>query len=164
MKALAGVAAVAALFLLAAFSFSPSDQAEFDQDQVQTEALKVMEDFMEGFNELDMVKVVGTMHPDIRFPYAGRILNKDGYREYLEGWVETKESWEGRWLDTQVRVLSPDLAVFSGTYTTTIHHSDGRISRTPEGSWVTLVERTPDGWRWSLGGASSGGSEDVEGL
>jgi uncharacterized protein (TIGR02246 family) len=131
--------------------------------EIEAEVREVAQTFIDGFNELDMAKVVSVSHPDhTKVPYAGEILDRSGFQEFLDGWVEDKESWQGDWVDTHIRVLSPDLAAFSGTYSVDMTLSDGERRHYPSGAMVGLFERTEDGWRWSIRGSASSGYQLVE--
>jgi hypothetical protein len=112
-----------------------------------------------------MEKVVETVHPDyMTLSYAGRILDKSGYREYWDEWVKNKESWQGHWHETNVRVLTPEAAVFTGLYSIDlIEYSDQPARHYPQNAMTTLVEKTPDGWKWTMGANTASGFEEVEG-
>ena len=110
-----------------------------------------------------MEKVTSTMHHDhLVVPYSGQILDYSSYAEFLDGWVEDKAAWDGEWLDAHVRVLSDDLAVFSGRYKMTMVMKEGEKRNFPGSAWAALFERTADGWRISLIGAGSGGYTVIE--
>ena len=169
MKGLiAGLAALLVLglaFFLYSSPTAPSaEMTQAEIAQIEAEVLQVAQTFLDGFNELDMAKANETMHPDhMTFSYQGRIMNKADYREFLDGWVTNKESWQGHWLETNVRVLSPQAAVFVGTYTVDLmEYSDQPGRRYPQSAWTMLFEKTSDGWKWSMGGSSNSGYEAVE--
>jgi len=150
------LAVMAVLFLVVACQAPPPEMTEAERTQIEADVAAVMQQFMEGFNELNLEKINQTMHPDLMsFPLGGRLVNKSEYREYLDEWVADKESWKGSWHEMRVRVLSPNAAVFTGTYSDTIRYLDGQVRFYPQGAWVTLVERTPEGWKWSMGGQSA---------
>jgi hypothetical protein len=135
---------------------------EAERAQIEAEVLEVAETMVDGFMQLDGELIATTAHPDLVFAYGGHVLNRDTYREAMVAWPEGKESWEGGWVETDVRVLSPDLAVFSGTMEFTVRYSDGRTLHFPNGAFAALYERTSEGWRWSVGGVSSGGGQPVD--
>jgi hypothetical protein len=113
--------------------------------------------------QLDGELVATTTHPDLLvYAYGGLILDRAGYRDAISAWMEGKESWKGSWVDTHVRVLSTDLAVFSGTMEDTVVFSDGRTLHYPSGSFAALFERTSEGWRFSVGGSSTGVGQPIE--
>ena len=167
MKGLiAGLALLVVLgigFLLYSSPTASPEMTEAEIAQIEAEVLAVMQDFIDGFNELDMAKVNETMHPEhMTFSYVGDLLDKAGYREFLDNWVQTKESWQGHLHETDVRVLSPDVAVSTGLLTIDeIHYTDGRARHYPKNAWTMLFEKTPVGWKWSMGGHTSSGFEDI---
>jgi hypothetical protein len=70
--------------------------------------------------------------------------------------------YTGSWTETDVRVLSPDAAVFLGQASGTWEHADGRFIRYPSSWQLMLVERTEDSWGMSILQYSNGPSEVVE--
>jgi hypothetical protein len=70
--------------------------------------------------------------------------------------------YTGNWTETDVRVLSPDAAVFLGRMSGDWKHTDGTIYRYPAGAHRLLLERTVDGWRITMAENSNGPSEVVE--
>ncbi len=160
----AAIIAVFALLSLRATPIAPPEMTEAEIAQIEAEVMALMQEFVDGFNELDMAMATATFHPDhTTLTIGGEIVNKSGYREILDGWVGDKESWQGSWLETNVRVLSPSAAVFTGTWSPTIRYSNGSVRNYPLGAWVTLVERTAAGWRISAALGSNSGYEEVEG-
>jgi uncharacterized protein (TIGR02246 family) len=163
MKALAGVVAVALVVLVGAFVFVPKGMTDAEQAQVEAEVKAVMNAFYDGWREMDMEKVAGLAHPnELIYPYVGQVLDWSGYRDAILAWAEGKAAYKGGWTSTKVRVLSPDLAVFSGTSTDTLTYSDGRIFEYPNNAMAFLLERTSDGWRFSMGGASNAARRAIE--
>jgi hypothetical protein len=164
MKSLVVVAAIGVVALVTSFQFAPAEMGEFDQAQIEAQVLAVMQEFLDGMNELDMAKVEETTHPGhMALSLQGRILNRSEYREAMDQWATDKKSWHGTWHDTSVRILSPEAAVFTGLYSIDlIEYEDQPARHYPQNAWSILVERTPDGWKWSMGGHSSSGYEVVE--
>ncbi len=163
MKAAAGIGAVVLLMVAGAFVAAPNQTADFDQAQVEAEVKAAMDAFLDGFREMDMESVAQIAHRDeLLYPYVGRVLNWAGYRDALMAWAEGKASWGGQWTSTNVRVLSNDLAVFSATSTDTLAYSDGRVFEYPNNAMAFLLERTSDGWKFSMGGASNVARRAIE--
>jgi ketosteroid isomerase-like protein len=136
---------------------------EADRAQIEAEVMEAMDIFSDGFREMDMEKVASVAHPDLlAYPFVGQVLNWTEFREALLAWAEGKESWAAHWVDTNVRVISPDLAVFSATTVDTVWFSDGRVIHYPSNATAFLFERTPDGWKFSMGGPSNSAPQPVE--
>jgi len=164
----AGMAALVALgilFFLYASPATPSAEMTADQiAEIEAEVLEGMETYVDGYREMDMEKVGSVAHPDLlTYPYSGRVLNRTEFIETSLAWAEGRGYWAISWVDTNVRVLSPDLAVFSGTSVDTVTFSDGRAFHYPSNAYAFLFERTPDGWKFSMGGPSSPARQPVEG-
>lgn len=156
-------AAFSTLLLLAACRAPPPPMTAAEIVQIEEEVLAAVEARFDALRRLDMESVLLAAHPEVLvWPNGGRILSSAEYREGMYAWAQGKESWEGGWIDTTVRVLSPDLAVFSGTYVDTIEYSDGRRLHCPACSAVFLFERTVDGWKYTLGAGSSAPAQPVE--
>jgi len=170
MKGLiAGLGVLMALGLLFFFYTAekagpPPEMAEAEIAQIEAGVLASMQTYVDGYREMDLEKVGSVTHPDfLTYPYSGSVQNR---AEFVEGglaWAEGKESWAISWVDTNVRVLSPDLAVFSGTSVDTLTYSDGRVIQYPSNAYAFLLERTADGWKLSVGGPSAAPGQAVEG-
>lgn len=157
------VATVVVILLVARLPPPLPEISEPEIARIEAEVLGVVEGRFEALRNLDMDGVLQSAHPDLlAWAAGGRILNSAEYRDGLYQWANGKESWKGHWIERNVRVLTPDLAVFWGSYVDTIQYSDGRVLHCPRCSAVFLFERTPDGWRYSMGAGSSTPAEPVE--
>lgn len=160
MRALA--AFVVLLFVAACQAPPPAEMTEAERAQIEAEILEVAETWVDGLRQFDGDLIAAAIHPDLAvFAYQGRILDRAGYRDAIVAWMEGKESYKGGWLDTHVRVISPDLAVFSATAEDTIQYSDGRTVHRPN-STVALFERTTEGWKWSVASHGPGVAQVIE--
>jgi hypothetical protein len=158
------LAAFAVLLFMAGCQAAPPELTEAEIAQIEAEVLQVMQVFMEGFNEHDPGKIATTLHPDLpAILYAGRIWTRAEFPEGVAPWFEAREAYQGEWIETDVRVLSRDLAVFQASYRGTTKLTDGRTFHYPHSSSMALFERTSEGWRWTVGGTSAGPAELVEG-
>jgi hypothetical protein len=84
-------------------------------------------------------------------------------RELTENWFNVYDSWEGAWLETTVKALNRDAALFQGTYRATVYYPDGRIANAPgNASWTNLLERTEDGWKITNGANAVGTVRRIE--
>ena len=158
------LATIVVILLVARLPPPSPEMSEAEIAEIRADVLEVVEARFEALRDLDMDKVLQSAHPDLlAWTAGGRIMNSAAYRDGMRAWAEGKESWSGRWVETDVRVLTPDLAVFSGSYVDTIQYSDGRYLHCPRCSAVFLFERTPDGWKYSMGAGSAVPAEPVEG-
>jgi ketosteroid isomerase-like protein len=158
------VATTVVILLVAKLPPPSPEMSEAEIAQIEAEVREVVEARFEALRNLDMDKVLRSAHPDLLVWAAeGRIMNAAAYRDGMHAWAEGKESWRGRWVETKVRVLTPDLAVFSGSYVDTIQYSDGRHLHCPKCSAVFLFERTTNGWKYTMGAGSAVPAEPVQG-
>ena len=155
--------AIAGVFLLIGCQPAKTTLTEEEIAQIETRILGIMENRFDALRELDVEGYALTAHPELlTWPGGGQLMNWSQYRDALMAWAEGKESWKGGWVESKVRVLSPNLAIFSGTYTDSIRFSDGRHLHWPEASAVFLFERTADGWKFIMGGESATPPQLVE--
>ena len=158
------IATIVVILLVARLPAPSPEMSEAEIAEIEAEVLEVVEARFEALRNLDMDKALRNAHPDLLvWAAGGGISNAAAYRDGMYAWAEGKESWKGRWVETNVRVLTPDLAVFSGSYVDTILYSDGRHLHCPKCSAIFLFERTPDGWMYSMGAGSAVPAEPVEG-
>jgi ketosteroid isomerase-like protein len=157
------LAAIAGVLLVIGCQPGTTKLTEAEIAEIETQILSIMENRFDALRDLDVESYARTAHPDLlTWPAGGQLMNRSQYKDALLAWAEGKESWSGGWIESKVRVLSPDFAVFSGTYTDTIRFSDGRHLHWPEAVAVFLFERTPEGWKFIMGGESAAPPEPVE--
>ena len=154
MKAtLAVIAAVVAVLALLYVATSPMDQsAEMTPEeiaQIEAEVLQVADIWEDGFEDMetDCENTASLMHPD-HFAWfsGGSRIDRDGWLEYCTNATRNRAGYEGEWTTTEVRVWSPDAAVFVGSYQATYENVSGRITHYPTAGQVILFERTDTGW------------------
>ena len=86
------------------------------------------------------------------------------FPDYCASSTATRAGYSADWTDKKVRVISPDAAVFIGTYSPTFSYNNGRPPRHYLNSVQRLlVERTETGWGISWMSFSNGPYEDLEG-
>jgi hypothetical protein len=126
--------------------------------QIEAEVIEVMEGVFDGFRQLDPQMIMAHFHPTATsWVWASVPRGHGRVLELTENWVEGKESWEGSWTETTVKVFSQDAALFQGVYEATITYPDGRIVYFPNNaSWTLLLERTDDGWLGTIGDNGGG--------
>ena len=173
MKAtLAVIAAIVAVLALLYVASSPMDQpAEMTPEeiaQIEAEvgewAEAVMDAWGPGTTEERCGRVQAFAHPDrVVWMRGGEPRGSDGFFEYCMANQANWVSFTGEWTETNVRVLSPDAVVFIGRFSGTWVHTDGRVIRYPAGVMRHLLERTADGWGFTMQDFSNGPSELVEG-
>jgi ketosteroid isomerase-like protein len=157
------MATMVVIVLLARLPPPSPEMSDTELAEIEAEILEVVEARFDALRNLDIDEVLQSVHPDLlAWAAEGRVMNSVAYRDGMYAWAEGKESWRGGWVETTVRVLTPSLAVFSGTYVDTIQYSDGRFLHCPSCSAVFLFERTEDGWKYSMGAGSSAPAEPVE--
>ena len=168
MKAFLAVLALLVVVLLGIRLYStpsaPTEMTEAEIAQIEAEVTEAATDFLDSFRTMEAEVVGGWFHAtETSFVWGGAILDQTGMVERLSSFMENFESWEGAWVETSVKVLNPDAAMFQGRYGSTIHYTDGRVLHWPENANFTmLVERTPEGWRATVGDMDNGAYQVVE--
>ncbi len=168
MKGLITAAAVLVVlgigFLLYSSPTAAPEMTEAEIAQIEAEVLGLMESWMEAWRGNDCALSRDLWHPTkIAQPRVGRTgISVDGWIESCTTQMANRESFSGEWTDTDVRVISPEAAVFSGTYRATYGYRDGSPGRHyPTAAQVMLVERTEGGWGITFFTNSNGPSEEV---
>jgi hypothetical protein len=73
--------------------------------------------------------------------------------------------YELDWTETVVKVLSREAAMFQGYYVAIATYADGRILRWPGNvDFTVLMERTPDGWKITMGAGTNGTAHRIDQL
>jgi hypothetical protein len=172
MKAI--VAVLAALVALGALFYfytapttAPAEMTEAEIAQIEAEVLEWAEAFMDGWEagtpDARCEANLALVHPDhVTYLTGGAPQRKADWFDYCMGVHENWASFTGDWTETSVRVISPDAAVFLGRYDSTGENVNGRVIRYPAGAQLILVERTADGWGFTLHENSNGPTEVVE--
>ena len=171
MKGLiAGLAALLVLgvgFFLYSSPTAPSaEMTEAEIAQIEAEVVQFADAYTDVWRGNDCEGSRDLLHPTrwVRI-YDGK-PNRD-----IDEWMRRCEitlanrasfSSEG-WIDTEVRVLSPDAAVFIGTNSYTMTYRDDTPARHyPSNTTIMNLERTPDGWRLTSYQNATSGYEVVE--
>jgi hypothetical protein len=170
MKAVLAVLALLVVVGLGFFLYStptaPPEMTEAEIAQIETDVMQIADDWMEVWKDLetDCENAQALLHPDywVRIP-SGEVRDISEWPDYCARSTATRAGFSGDWTDQKVRVISPDAAVFIGTYSPTFSFNDGR----PPRHYLTsaqklLVERTAAGWGISWMSFSNGPSEVVE--
>jgi hypothetical protein len=151
-------------FLLYSSPTTPSEMTEAEVAQIEAEVTQVLEDFLQANEEMDCGKVAALYHPEhAGVAWGSRLLDASMFQEACESFFDGKDSWTGYWVETNVRVLTRDFAEYTGRMGDTIHYSDGRVREWP-GNCVNIgvMERTPDGWKATIGAQTCGSSQLIE--
>lgn len=158
------LAAFAILLLVAACQAPPPEMSEAEIAEIEAEVTGVWEDFLQGHEELDCDKAGEALHPDLlAFPLDSRLLGQSEWLDACNHFLESVESLTGYWADANVRVLTPDLAVFTGYYGDTVYHIDGSVREWPGNcNRIALMERTEEGWKATIIAGTCGSGEPVE--
>jgi hypothetical protein len=153
-------------FFLYSSPTAPPEMTEADIAQIEAGVMEAADGWLDAWrSEVDCDSNLPLLHPDrLAMPYQGRILDREGWHEMCLIRSANVASATFDWTTREVRVLSPDAAVFIGSYSATWEYRDGSPEvRVPSSSVGGVMERTPDGWVWTLYSWSPGPSEDVEG-
>ena len=128
------------------------DMKEADIAQIEADVLQAWEDFLQGWRELNPEKATAIWHPEhTSVAYDGKIMKHAENLEFAKGYLSPLASWEGGWVETEVRVLSPTLATFQGTYSGKIGFKEGGfLSWSKTANWTALMEKTHEGWKASM--------------
>jgi len=131
--------------------------------QIETEVTEAANGLLESFRTMDAKAVGEWFHlTETSWVWGGTIHDQPSLVERLSSFMENWESWDGGWVETDVKVLNPDAAMFQGTYGSTIHYTDGRVLRWPgNANYTMLMERTPEGWKATIGDMDNGSYEVV---
>jgi fibronectin type 3 domain-containing protein len=168
MKGLITVFAVLVVVGIAGFLYrtptAPPEMTEAERAQIEAEVTEAATGLLDGFRTMDAEVVGEWFHPtETSFVWGGTINDRGGMIEHLRSFMEDFESWDGGWVETQVKVLTPDAAMFQGEFESTIHYTNGRVLRWPgNANFTMLMERTPEGWKVTIGDMDNGPSEVVE--
>jgi hypothetical protein len=142
------VVAFPLLLLVSACQAPPADMTEAEMAQIQADVEQVAQDWIAGWGG-DCETSVGLFHPEyISQSRAGVFARSlDEQRENCELSRANRESVTARWTSTNVRVISPNAAVFTGNFEGTFRYNDGTPARFYAHSAQTaLFERTESGW------------------
>lgn len=155
------------LMLVAACQTAPPEMTEVELAQIEAEVMAWAEGWMDGWNtgtpEDRCAAAQALVHPDhVVYLTGGAPWKKADYFDYCMGVQQNWKSHEGAWTETDVRVLSPDAAVFLGRTETTWVRADDTIFVYPAGAQLILLERTADGWGVTLLEWSNGPRERTE--
>jgi hypothetical protein len=140
---------------------------EAEMAQIQAEVMEWADTWMDGWNtgtpEDRCAALQALVHPDhVVYLTGGAAWRKADYFDYCTGAQERWRSFTGSWTETDVRVLSPDAAVFVGRFEATWVRDDETIFAYPAGAQLILAERTADGWGATLMEWSNGPRERPE--
>jgi uncharacterized protein (TIGR02246 family) len=133
---------------------------------IQAEVRELAEAWVNAWNdvETDCETAAGLWHPDHAVYFSGgERVSGQAWIDYCNRTTANRASVDGHWTNSEVRVLSPDAAVFLGSYQSTM----GYVDDSPTVHWPTanqtiLVERTATGWGISFFTNFNGPSEIVE--
>lgn len=168
MKALLAILALLVVlglgFLLYSSPTGPTEMSEAEIAQIQTEVTGVMERSFEGWRQGDTDMILSAFHPtETSFSWGTSPWDFATVSEWVRNWYDTRESWEGGFTETSVKVFNQNEALFQGVYQMTITRRDGRVLHYPgTASWVSLMERTEEGWKVTIGLTAAGSYEVVE--
>jgi ketosteroid isomerase-like protein len=158
--------AVIGLVLLVGCQAPPAEMTEAEIAQIEAEVLQAAEDWFDGFRQHDLDILMAGYHPT-ETSFAGSRAPRD-YATVQESWgnqFEDVVKYDLEWTETVVKVLSHEAAMFQGYYDATGTYADGRILRWPGNvSFTVLMERTPDGWKITMGSGTNGTAQRIDQL
>jgi hypothetical protein len=159
------LAGLAAWYYFAASEAAPSAELTPEESaQIEAEVTEAAAGLLESFRTLDAGTVGEWFHPtEVSWTSDGTIYDRAGLIEFLVSFLGTMESWAGGWVETRVKVLNPDAAMFQGRYEATDYLRDGRVLHWPgTANFTMLMERTPEGWKATIGNWSNDSGQEVE--
>jgi hypothetical protein len=170
MKGLITLIAVVVVVGLAFFLYrtptAPPEMTEAEKAQIEADVMEFADSWLDAWRvEVNCDSNLPLMDPDrMAMPYDGKIINRDGWHEMCLMRSANVASATFNWINREVRVMTPDAAVFIGSYSSTWEYRDGSPAvHVPSSSTGGVVERTPDGWAWTFYSWSPGPGEEVEG-
>jgi hypothetical protein len=156
------IGTVAVLFLVGACQ-APPEMTEAERAQIESEVIEFAEAWMDVWEDNDCEKAAAFLHPDrLAFLHGARVLNRSEWLEACTPVVAAREAYSGTWTDTDVRVLTPNVAVFIGSFSSTTRYTDGRERHYPGIAQAGLVERTSSGWVFTTLASNTGLYEEIE--
>jgi hypothetical protein len=170
MKGLITVLAVLVVlgvgFLLYSSPSAPPEMTEAETAAIQAEVLDAAEAWIDAWKDMetDCETAADSWHPEhMAFFFGGHRVDKAGWIDYCNQASATRASWAGSWTNPEIRVLSPDAALFVSSYEQTIsYNNDAPTRHYPTSGQVILFERTPTGWGITTFSNFNGPSEVVE--
>jgi len=170
MKAVAAVlAALVAvgvlMYVYTAPADAPAEMTEAEIAQIEAEVKQFAEDWFDVWRGNDCEPSRDLIHPErwVRIYDGKPNSNVDEWMARCVTTLANRASFSANWIDTEVRVMSPDAAVLIGTSSSTFEYNDGTPARHyPINSTIMIVERTDSGWRLSNIQMVNGPYEAVE--
>jgi len=170
MKGLMTVLAILVVVGLAFFLYrtptAPPEMTEAETASIQAEVLVAAEAWMDSWKDMetDCETAVDSWHPEhMAFYSGGSRVDRAGWIDYCNRTTATRASWDGSWTNPEIRVLSPDAALFVSSFEQTISYNNDTPTRHyPTAGQVILFERTPTGWGITTFSNFAGPSEVVE--
>lgn len=153
-------------FLLYSSPNAPPEMTEAESAQIEAEVMQWAEAWMEIWRANDCELSRNAWHPTrIAQPRAGRTgVSVDEWIRQCTDQITNRASFSGEWTETEVRVISRDVALFMGSYNATYGYRDETPDRHyPTAAQVMLLERTETGWGLTFFVNSNGPYEGVEG-
>jgi hypothetical protein len=159
------VFALFSLFLFAACQAPAAEMTDAEIAQIEAEVMAWAEAWMDGWEndgEAGCEANAPLTHPEqVVHLTGGEPQGRAGWLEYCKTANANIAGYSGSWTDMDVRVLSPDAAVFVGRWSGTFEYVSGRAFHYAAGAQLILVERTADGWGLTLFENSGGPAEEV---
>lgn len=141
----------------------PPEMTDAERAQIVAEIMEFSQLWMDVWEENNCEAAASFLHPtDLSFLWQGEALNRSDWLDVCAPVVALRESWVGSWAGRKVQVLTPDAAIFVGTFADTIRFTSGVLRHWTDNSQMGLVERTPEGWVFTTFGATAGPAEDIE--
>lgn len=145
----------------------PPEMTEAEIAQIEIEVMQLAEAWMDAWEDMetDCEATEALLHPDYWERLAsGEARDISEWLDFCTRATTTRAGFSGDWIESKVRVISPDAAVFTGTFSPTYYRNDGR----PPRHYLTsvqrlLIERTETGWGISWMTNVNGPYEDLEG-
>jgi hypothetical protein len=142
----------------------PGETGEAGQAQIKAEVTQALDDWIQSYGGMDCDETSRFYHPQfLAAASGGEILDYAAHNEGCQSFFEGKDGWKGYWVETNVRVISPDAAEFSAIMGDTVWYSSGLVRERPGTcANVGVMVRTDEGWKFTIAAQSCGSSRLLE--
>lgn len=161
MRATIGLATL--LMTVACQAPAPPEMTAADEEAIRAQIMDVSNSMIEAWNAFDLDASMSFFHPEeTSFAWGSTVYD---YQALTEHWAEVWSQASGQeatWTHREIRVLSPEAALFQGSFELRFFYNDGRVALWPGAHWTALFEPYEGEWKITYAGYSYGGSQLVE--
>ena len=140
------ILAAFALTVLAACQPATTEFTDTERTAIRSEVTQEANSLVDAFRQLDADTYASFHSTSLVWAENGAITtNRDSLTNVWRDMYATSTEAGADWEETHVRVLGPDAAVFTGSFTS--HTVDSEGTRTDfQGVWTAVFARTAEGW------------------